>query len=134
MTNYFDQLSLQVNAAFDAARGDDAKIIDAVAAIEKPAIDDVMTILDLPEVAAKVPELRTKTLKLVAEARLDDPANEDARMFVTGCSCSYLLTELHSVCHAIGGLRIQTRYGLLMDSPGEIAKRARKFPPREDGD
>lgn len=123
MSSYFDNLSSQVGYASEHFR-DPEKFREAVATIEQHLIDDITIITgdrEFPE------DLRQHALNLIANCHVGNaphlPARQEAIDYLTAVRSSTLIESMHSLFHTLASRRIQTRFGLLDDSPISIRVR-----------
>lgn len=121
MTAYFDDLRREV-ADFPAE--DPANWIQQLGDIERRVVQEVQLVTgdrEFPD------DLREKILGAIATKTVYDlsdvvTASKDAVAYATCTKCSDLLETLHSLFHQVANRRVQTRFGLLSDSPRAILK------------
>ena len=118
MTAYFDTLDRQVSDASDAATSDD-DFLDRLAAIEAPIIATVNLVTgdrEFPD------EHREKIQGIIAVQAVRN-GYEKADKRALAVKMSWLFQDLHDAFHDVARERIQTRFGMLTDSPRDIVRR-----------
>jgi hypothetical protein len=132
MSSYFDELDSHVFELVRGHTGTDAAILSLVADIE----DAVMATVYAAILDKEFPgDLRLRAIGVMRDWALrGDPAaprspvlNDEPRRWFLSVRYSRLLSELHSFFHDVARRRIQTRFGLLFDSPAGMVSRAQAW-------
>ncbi len=119
MTSYFDDLRREVVEASKTAEDDD-EFLSTIERIEARVISDINLVTgdrEFPD------DLRERIQSLIARGQtkviegLPPTHHRDENVLMR---CSFLLEELHTAFHVVGGRRIQTRFGVLSDHPRAI--------------
>jgi hypothetical protein len=133
MSSYFDELDSHISDLVRTHTGTDTAILSLVADIE----DAVMATVYAAILDKEFPgDLRLRAIGVMRDWALrGDPAarvpgsagNDEPRRWFLSVRYSRLLAELHSFFHDVARRRIQTRFGLLFDSPAGMVSRAQAW-------
>lgn len=128
MSSYFDSFDREVNVAAHHCRDSDARFLQQVQNLEsvmKRHCELLAGDRDTPEEVRKkiMACLHLHSIRFAGQV---EGLNEDSKANAqTLClRRSKLSSEMHRLFHEIAGMRIETRYGRIMDNP-EAAIRAR---------
>ena len=121
MTSYFDKAQNAVSALSEVS-SDDTFFMVGLALIEKKVIDDVNLATgdrEFPE------EWRERIQGCIAVHRVAPPTipNLAAESYAKTTRSSEMISIVHRLFHHMASERIETRFGLLTDSPTDIVKR-----------
>jgi hypothetical protein len=128
MSSYFDAADREVRTLSSAAGKDTGAFLTSLIEVEKRLIKDSLTFAR-DEQTPKV--VRENLISAIADYQVvfaggefvDGPGLTDGTRMAAASRRSFLSTQLHSLWHQIASMRLQTRYGLVMDNPGTVAKR-----------
>jgi len=114
MSSYFDKWDLEV-----AEIENDENFHSQLAAMEEPRLRQVNLVTgdrEFPD------DLREKIQNIVATWAFSGPLppTHRATEYASSCRNSQLSIELHSAFHEVARRRIETRFGMLSDSPSQI--------------
>jgi hypothetical protein len=115
MTAFFDTLRAKTQELPEDS------FIDDLAALE----DSVIATVNLATGDREFPDdLREKIQGLIALYRIHTPVieNKQAIEHASVLQKSQLFERLHSAFHELASRRVQTRFGVLLDSPSQIVK------------
>jgi len=127
MTGFFDSLNITVSALVEDCAGNDELFLSAVDSLEDTVTHTVSRATgdrEFPE------EWRERIQSCLAVCRLhyhSPVQNRTAIDYLVYTRCSKLFGELHSLFHRLAAARIETRFGLLTDSPSSIVARRDAF-------
>lgn len=120
MSSYFDSMAREVRVI--AGWGTDEVFLPALREIEERLYRDVTAVTgdrEFPE------DLREQMLGVLATEAVyqpgDLPSPERAVEAATASRCSRAADDLHDLFHELARRRIETRFGILGDSPTHIA-------------
>ena len=122
MSSYFDSKVKMISDYSRDVNGDFGKLRERVETIEEVMGTEVSLVTgdrEFPD------DLREKIMGLLAtqavyEVVSDLPPTRKALEYLKATHTSVLLDSLHSVFHEVARRRIQTRFGMLSDSPTHI--------------